>query len=81
MGSLYQQPDYLTTETDYLANMDFFCIAVLQTMRDELIVADLNETMMIFLGTDKQMADSLRLISISERVKFVLKRKLDRPTF
>lgn len=45
-------------------------------MREELILADQNETMMLFLATDKAMADTDRLIKISERVKQVLRRKL-----
>ena len=75
LGSFYQSQDYLTSSQDYLANLDYFCIAIFQHYRDKLLKADLDQSLQILNSGDKELGDVQRLICIAERVKKVFLSK------
>ena len=55
MGNFYTQPEYLTSESDYMQNMDYFAIANLQVIRSQLLESESAEEIMeIFLTTEKE---------------------------
>jgi hypothetical protein len=54
-----------------LTNLEFFSVAMLQSMRDDLINANENEAEILFLGMSYKRFSVGRLIRIAERVKYL----------
>ncbi len=46
-----EYPQVDSTTREYLPNIDFFSISMLQSMRDDLIIASENEAEILFLST------------------------------